>query len=116
MNNFEQFLFESVTFKEGDHVHMHFAGPTGLVTRGSHNPSDYSHGVVSSHSSTMAKVKWENGKESTHKQSDGMERGSKGYDPHAAISHNVSHIPGSKRMTNAEHKRHLIKIHDEDNR
>jgi len=114
MKNFQDYLTESMVYKTGDHVHQHFQGNTGLTNRGSHNPADYKHGEVVHHSSSMVKVKWEDGSHTTHKQSDGMERGKQGYDSHNAISHNKTHIPNTPRMTNDEHKKHLARVHAKD--
>jgi len=114
MRTFQEFLTESVNFRKGDHVHQIFQGATSGLVRGGHNPANYKHGEVVHHSATHVKVRWEDGTHTTHKQSDGIERGVHGYDGHKAIHHNKTLDPKSKPMTNSDHKRHLIKMHAKD--
>lgn len=115
MISFDDYLIESSqNYRTGDHVYMRKPGTPSGLHLGGHNPENYDHGVVHSHTHLVAKVKWENGKESTHRQGDGDLRAGGNSSYEYSIKHSKSDLnsPGAIKVTNDQHKAMLSREHE----
>ena len=102
-----------ITYRSGDHVYRKKATklPSGLHL-GGHNPENYEHGTVTSHTHHTAKVQWEGGHKTTHLQSNGMTVGDH-VNHGTELRHSKSSLvsPGAHRVSNEDHKKMLQDEH-----